>query len=50
LLASGTLHAREWFKDGRIGAGVDVAQQAGMPMASSCVKPIGCSLRDRVGA
>jgi hypothetical protein len=39
LLASGTLHAREWFKDGRIGAGVDVAHQAGMPMASVALYP-----------
>jgi hypothetical protein len=24
LLASGTLHAREWFKDGRIGAALGI--------------------------
>jgi len=39
LLASGTLHAREWFKDGRIGAGADVAHQAGMPMGSVALYP-----------
>ena len=38
-LASGSLHAAEWFKDGRIGAGLDVAHQAGMPMASVALYP-----------
>ena len=38
-LASGSLYAAEWFKDGRIGAGLDVVHQAGMPMASVALYP-----------
>ena len=39
LVASSGLHAAEWFKDGRIGAGADVVHQAGMPMASVALYP-----------
>ena len=39
LVASRGLHAAEWFKDGRIGAGADVVHQAGMPMASVALYP-----------
>ena len=38
-LAASGLHAAEWFKDGRIGAGADVAHQAGMPMGSVALYP-----------
>jgi hypothetical protein len=38
-IASASLHAAEWFKDGRIGAGADVVHQDGMVMASVALYP-----------
>jgi hypothetical protein len=38
-LGSSALHARDWFKDGRVGAGVDVIHQAGMPVVSVALYP-----------
>jgi hypothetical protein len=38
-LASFGLHARDWFDDGRLGAGLDIVHQPGMPMASLALYP-----------
>ena len=38
-IASASLHAAEWFKDGRIGAGADVVHQGGLVMASVALYP-----------
>ena len=38
-LASSSLHAAEWFEDGRIGGGVEVSHQDGMAMGSLALYP-----------
>jgi hypothetical protein len=38
-IASGSLQARDWFEDGRIGVGLDVVHQDGMPMVSVALYP-----------
>jgi hypothetical protein len=39
-LASFGAHGREWFQERRIGTGVDVVHQQGMPMASVVLAPL----------
>jgi hypothetical protein len=43
---SSGLHAREWFKDGRIGAGIDLIHEQGMPMVSAALYPASFLLWD----